>query len=69
MKLYNRIKNAVTASLVSIIYICSCINAQGKCNPGIVIGTIVMFGCVYLSIRAIDEHMKEKAKERRCRNV
>ena len=64
-KSYQKIKDAIIAGLASGFYCYSCFTVEGHNTSAVVFGTLCMFGCIYLSMRALDERVKEKVKEKR----
>lgn len=65
MKRFNQIKDAIIAGLASAFYCYSCFTVEGHNVSSIIVGTIFMFGCIYLAMRELDERVKAKAKTKR----
>lgn len=65
MKKFNQIKDAIIAGLASAFYCYSCFTVEGHNVSSIIVGTIFMFGCIYLAMRNMDERVKEKLRERK----
>lgn len=75
MKRYNIFKNIIIALLAASFYFYSCMTIENEMFP-VIIGTITMFGCVYLLLWDLDSRLFVKKKKagaenelNKCRSV
>lgn len=69
MKLYEKIKDAIIGAFVAGIYCYSCFTVEGNNVPTVIFATVMMGASAYLIMRALDEKVYDKIKERKKANV